>query len=183
MIVVLDACVLYPAYLRDMLLSAAEADLYDPRWSDDILAEVERNLLADVLTPEQVRHLVSEMCAAFLDALVHDYEALVPAMRNHPKDRHVVAAAVRTRAELIVTDNLRDFRADALEPFGLVAQSADAFLTRLYHINADSVIAVLREQAASYRRPPRTIHDVLDRLAIQAPTFASRVREDLDGEG
>lgn len=98
MIVVLDACVLYPAYLRDTLLSAAEADLYDPRWSDDILADVERNLVADVLTPEQVRHLIAEMCAAFPDALVHDYEALVPAMRNHPKDRHVVAAAVRAQA-------------------------------------------------------------------------------------
>lgn len=182
MIAVLDACVLYPAYLRDTLLCAAETDLYDPRWSDDILAEVERNLVVDVLTPEQVRHLVSEMCAAFPDALVHDYEALVPAMRNHPKDRHVVAAAVRAHAELIVTDNLRDFPADALAPFGVTAQSADAFLTRLYHINADSVIEVLREQAASYRRPPCTIYDVVDRLAIQAPTFVSRVREDLDGE-
>jgi predicted nucleic acid-binding protein len=183
MIVVLDACVLYPAYLRDTLLSTAEADLYDPRWSDDILAEVERNLVADVLTPEQVRHLIAEMCAAFPDALVHDYAALVPAMRNHPKDRHVVAAAVRAHAELIVTDNLRDFPADALAPFGVAAQSAAAFLTRLYHINADSVIEALREQAASYRRPPHTIHDVLDRLAVQAPTFAKRVRENLDGGG
>lgn len=82
-----------------------------------------------------------------------------------------------------MTDNLRDFPADALEPFGLVAQWADAFLIRLYHINADSVIEVLREQAASYRCPSHTMHDVLDRLAIQAPTFARRVREDLDGEG
>lgn len=183
MIAVLDACVLYPAYLRDTLLSAAEADLYDPRWSDDILAEVERNLVADVLTPEQVRHLVSEMCAAFPDALVHNYEALMPAMRNHPKDRHVVAAAVRAHAELIVTDNLRDFPADALAPFAITAQSADAFLTLLYHINADSMIAIVREQAASYRRPPRTLGDVLDRLAIQAPTFVKCVRENLDGGG
>lgn len=181
MIVVLDACVLYPAHLRDTLLRAAEADLYDPRWSDDILAEMERNLVADVLTPEQVRHLGDEMRAAFPEALVRDYAALIPLMRNDPKDRHVVAAAVHAGAELIVTDNLRDFPTDALTPFSITAQSADAFLTLLYHINADSMIALVREQAASYRRPPRTLGDVLDRLAIQAPTFVKRVREDLDG--
>jgi len=182
-LVVLDACVLYPMYLRDTLLRAAEAGLYEARWSADILLELRRNLVADVLTEEQVTRLLSAMFGAFLDVSVTGYEPLIPAMRNDPKDRHVLAAAVRAGASVIVTLNLRDFAVDALEPFGVVAQSPDDFLLRLYEVDPEAVMSLLSRQAASYVTPPRSIDEVLNRLYSVAPTFATfvaLVRQDTD---
>jgi hypothetical protein len=182
LVAVLDACVLYPMYLRDTLLRMAEVGLYEARWSQDVLNELRRNLTADALTEEQATRLIGAMQGAFPDAQVSGYEALIPTMRNHEKDRHVVAAAVRTGAEVIVTDNLRDFSSDALEPFGVTAQSSDMFLTRLFGIDPAAAIEVVTRQAASYRMPPRSVEEVLERLAIFAPAFAARVRVMLTAE-
>jgi predicted nucleic acid-binding protein len=129
---VLDANVLLPAALRDTLLRAADAGLYQVRWSDDILAEVKRNLVGDwKLAEEQAERLMGVMREAFPDALVTGYATLIDGMPNHPKDRHVLAAAVACRATVIVTQNLRDFPSDALEPFNVQVQSADAFFVEV----------------------------------------------------
>ncbi len=53
-------------------------------------------------------------------------------MTNDPKDRHVLAAAVMSQSQIIVTDNLRDFPGEALAPFNLESYSADQFLTLLF---------------------------------------------------
>ena len=179
LVAVLDACVLYPMYLRDTLLRAAEAGLYEAHWSEDILGELRRNLVADILSDEQAQRLIGAMQAAFPEAHVADYTALVPAMRNQEKDRHVVAAAVRIGAQVIVTDNLRDFPPETLAPFGIAALSADAFLARLFVIDAEVMVALLGEQAASYRLPPRSPSEVLQRLAIFAPRFVELVRGEM----
>ncbi len=101
---VLDANVLLPAARRDTLLRAADAGLYQVRWSDDILAEVKRNLVGDWnLAEEQAERLMGVMREAFPDALVTGYATPIDGMPNHPKDRHVLAAAVACRATVIVT--------------------------------------------------------------------------------
>jgi hypothetical protein len=109
--VVLDACVLVNAALRDTLLRLAEPPhLYLPRWSRDIMLETKRALETRLgLSPEQTAHLFDELGVHFADAWVEGYETLIPAMTNHPKDRHVLAAAVRCGAQMIVTFNLKDF--------------------------------------------------------------------------
>lgn len=68
------------------------------------------------------------MRTAFPDARVTGYESLIPAMTNHPKDRHVLAAAARADAAVIVTANLKDFPAAALEPYQIDAVHPDDFL-------------------------------------------------------
>lgn len=94
-VVVLDTSVLFPAPLCDTLLRAARRGLYRARWSADILAELQGNLIEDRgLNQAQARHRIDEMQAAFPEATVIDYRGLVGAMTNHPKDRHVLAAAV-----------------------------------------------------------------------------------------
>lgn len=110
--VVLDACVLYPMHLRDVLLQAAAEGLYQVYRSKEILDEATRNLIANlqIEEPKAVR-LLTMMSDAFPEAVVTDYEHLVDAMRNDPKDRHVVAAAVKAGAQVIVTENVRDFTA------------------------------------------------------------------------
>ncbi|WP_225994915.1 PIN domain-containing protein [Streptomyces arboris] len=89
--VVLDTCVLYPNYLRDTLLRLAEAELYEPLWSADILDELTRNV-AERIGPLKAKGLVDAMAGAFPESLVTGYAALLSAMTNDPKDRHVLAA-------------------------------------------------------------------------------------------
>lgn len=91
--VVLDTCVLYPNYLRDTLLRLAEAELYEPLWSADILDELARNV-AERIGPLKAKGLVDAMAGAFPESLVTGHAALLSAMTNDPKDRHVLAVAV-----------------------------------------------------------------------------------------
>ena len=101
--VVLDACVLFPFSLRDTLLHIAEAGLYQLYWSAEILEEMRRNLVKQQrATESKSSQLVTVMNQAFPDAMINDYELLIPMMTNHEQDRHVVAAAVKAKAKIIV---------------------------------------------------------------------------------
>lgn len=171
--VVLDACVLYPMYLRDTLLRAAEAGLFQPYWSADILDEVSRNIVADGRTSEAgAQRLLQMMRSAFPAAEVTGYDHLIASMLNDPKDRHVAAAAVMCGAEVIVTDNLDDFPSEALAPFNLEAQSADAFLSNLLSLAPDDMTFLIVAQAEDYTFPAMTAEELLNRLAKAVPTFA-----------
>lgn len=103
---------------------------------------------------------------AFPEAMVADHQALVPAMPNHPKDRHVVAAAVKAGAQVIVTSNLKDF---ASLPTGIEAQSPDEFLCGLFDLAPDLMLDIVREQAAALRNPPIGLGELLIGLKITAP--------------
>lgn len=151
--VILDACVLVNAALRDTLLRLAEppCSLYLPRWSKDIIEETRRALETKLgLTPAQTAHLFRQLEIHFSDAWVEGYDVFTQTMTNHSKDRHVLAAAVASGAQTIVTFNLKDFPADALVPWNIEAQSPDEFLIHQYHLDPVMVVAVLKEQAAQH---------------------------------
>lgn len=121
--VMLDACVLYPAPLRDLLMQLTAADLFRARWSHQIHSEWMRNLLANrpdlkQADLERVRDLMNLHAR---DSLVSGYETLIELIQNcpDPDDRHVIAAAYHAQADAIVTFNLKDFPAAALAPYGL----------------------------------------------------------------
>lgn len=109
--VLLDACVLVPMHLRNLLLSLAQEEFFDPIWSDNILQETQRALRDDIpgMTAEKAAEQVQRMRIAFPHAEVTGHEGLIRAMTNHRKDRHVLAAAVKGGADLLVTANVRDF--------------------------------------------------------------------------
>jgi len=173
---VLDACVLYPAVLRDTLLRSSNRGLYHCHWTDRILEEVRRNLVASGRTTEaQAEWLLATIRDKFQDGEVSGYDSLIDAMINDPKDRHVAAAAVACQAQVIVTINLRHFPAQAIEPFGVEAQSPDTFLTHLFHADAPALVDVIDRQAAALRRPPVPVEDILDKLSAFAPEFARLV--------
>lgn len=176
---VLDACVLFQAPLRDTLLRAADAGMYLPFWSLEILEEVRRNLVQDAkLTPAQAARLVEVMQAAFPGALVvGDLQATTASMRNHPKDRHVLAAAVASGAGVVVTHNIKDFQAADLDGTGVVAQSPDDFLLRLFAEHAEGLLLVTEEQAAQLRSPRRSWEGIIKSLEGLAPRFAAAVRQ------
>ena len=108
--VLLDTCVLLKSYLCDTLLSIAEEGVYRPLWSEHVLAELRRNLVKAGAKHEAVEHRLTQMAAYFPDARVTSYEELIGSMTNHPKDRHVLAAAVAGRADILVTENLKASR-------------------------------------------------------------------------
>jgi hypothetical protein len=109
-IAVLDACVLAPVPIVDTLLRLAAAqNSYIPGWSPQILEELSSTLLRFGLTKRQVDRRIERMMDSFPDALVQDFDELIPLMENDAKDRHVLAAAGKCNAQWIVSDNRRHF--------------------------------------------------------------------------
>jgi predicted nucleic acid-binding protein len=177
-LVVLDACVLAPAPLRDTLLRLAEEPrLYLPRWSDDIIAEMVRTLENRFgIAPQKTAYLVDELSKHFGDAWVTGYLPLIGSMTNHSKDRHVLAAAVRCSAEMIVTYNKRHFPPEALEPWGIEVLGPSTFLRYQYDLNPAAVVDKLHAQA---RNLGRSLPQQLKVLRVAVPAFVDAVAQDL----
>lgn len=167
-VAVLDANVLYPARLRDLLLRLAIDGQYAARWSERILDECFGNLAADRpdLSSEQLGRTRHLMDIAVPDAVVTDFDHLEDGIDlPDPDDRHVVAAAIASGADLIVTTNLADFPASSL-PNGMRATSADLLVFSLIAADVDAVLAVVEAQAASLRNPSMTVNELLDGLTV-----------------
>ncbi len=177
--VVLDACVLYPASLRDTLLRFAAADFFIPVCSERILDEVERNLLLDGrMNEQQAAHLRDRMEAIFADAWAPSaaIAGLEPAMTNDPKDRHVLAAAVVSEAQTIVTQNLKDFPPASTAPYGIDVQHPDEFLLGLHGLAPGLSAGIVTMQAAALQRPPLSVDELLANLTVAGvPEFAAAV--------
>jgi PIN domain len=165
-----DACVLYPAPLRDLLMYVAVTDLYRARWSNAIHDEWIRSLLRDRpdLTREQLQRTRELMNAHVRDCLVTGYEPLIPALSlPDPNDRHVLAAAIHCGADVIVTFNLRHFPDDILKPFGIEAQHPDDFLSYQLDLAPNIVCAAAKRQRTGLKNPPKTVEQYLESLERQ----------------
>jgi hypothetical protein len=168
--VVFDSCVLYPAPLRDLLMHVAVTDLFRVKWTEEIHVEWNRGVLRDRpdLTEEQLHRTRDLMNSHVRDCLVRGYESLIPGLTlPDPDDRHVLAAAIRTGAHLIVTFNLKDFPADALTPYGIEAQHPDEFLRFQLGLAANIVCAAAKRHRASLRNPPKDVDAYLATLEAQ----------------
>jgi predicted nucleic acid-binding protein len=155
-VALLDANVLYPAPLRDLLLQLAFAGLFQARWSAVIDDEWRRNLL--IARPElavQIALTQEVMHRAIPDALVTGYEARIADLSlPDPDDRHVLAAAITAAADVIVTFNLNDFPPAALAPYGVEAQHPDAFLRSFIAAMPYQVLEGVRHCLSRLTRPP-----------------------------
>jgi len=184
-IVIYDACVLYPAPLRDLLIRVANAAIVQARWSERILDECFTSIARqrpDLPTGalDRTRALMND---AVPDCLVTGFEPLEEALKlPDPDDRHVLAAAIQANAQVIVTFNLGDFPADALAPYDIEAKHPDGFLLDSLDIAPGAMVRCLTEQAAVLRNPPRTVAEVLETLREQGLVRAvARFRELLGG--
>jgi hypothetical protein len=135
--------------LADTLLRMAEAPrLYLPKWSDMIIEEVTRNLIGKFkMDPAKASRREEELHRHFPEAWVEGFEPLIDVMTNDPKDRHVLAAAVRSDSELIGTYNRRDFPISSVEQFDIEVQGPSTFLRGLYDIDPGLTVHKLYEQA------------------------------------
>jgi hypothetical protein len=173
---VLDACVLVPVSLADTLLRVAEKGLYRPLWSGRILAEAQ-GAIEEIRPGTDVTKRFAGMRQAFSDAMVTGWEALQDGIfLPDPDDRHVVATAIRGGAHGIITANLADFPASALDPLGLESGHPDDFLLDQLDLSPSTILQVIREQAADTRRPPLTRHDLAATLGrAGVPRFADEI--------
>lgn len=167
---VYDACVLYPAPLRDFLMWLALTDLFKARWTDEIHDEWMRNVLLNRtdLTLAQLTRTKNLMNANVRDCLVTGYSSLIPALElPDPGDLHVLAAAIRSGASFIVTFNLLDFPTMALAPYGVEAIHPDEFILQLIDLDAFEVLKAAYRQLSTLKNPPRTRDEYLNTLLKQ----------------
>lgn len=178
--VVIDACVLFNAPVRDTLLRAAEYSLYRLHWSQQILDETTKNLTesdgkkAARMTHAQANHLRTQLTDAFPEAMVQVPADLISRMKNDLKDRHVAATAFASHAQVIVTFNLDDFAPSYLEEFNIEAQHPDVFLLYLFALRPNTIVQILLEQADDLRG--FTFDSLLDKLRPHVPNFVAAVK-------
>lgn len=174
---VYDACILYPAPLRDFLMWLGLSGRFRARWSVQIHDEWKRNLLKNRpdLTAEQLDRTSALMDRAIPDALVAGYEPLVAGLAlPDPDDRHVLAAAIRCHASVIVTFNEKDFPANILESFGLEAQHPDVFVENLFDLDQAAVVAAAQRQRQQLKSPPMDVDRYLEALRKQVLTQTAK---------
>ncbi len=169
-VAVLDACVLYPFHLRNVLVQAAIDRLIDARWTNEIHGEWMRSLIADVPSIPLERLLATRqlMNIALPGATVSGYAELIPTLElPNPDDRHVVAAAITARAQVILTWNLRDFPAAALKKHGIRRQTPDAFLAELYDREPELMVSLLANARRNLNKSRVSAAEFIDILAAQ----------------
>lgn len=165
--VVYDTNVLFPNEMRDLLveIAAHPAGIVRARWSAHILEELRRNLHEKRgIELAKLDRLAELMGRAVRDALVEGYEELIPGLTGlpDPDDRHVLAAAIRCHAQVIVTQNLKDFPAGCLQRYGMEAQSADTYLLHLVELAPGVVYGAIREISERRTRAPKRVRDLVD---------------------
>lgn len=158
---IIDACSLVSVWRRNLLLTLAEAEFFRARWSAEILGETERALAKIHAkrgcddSSERAAKAVASMRRAFPEAEVHDYQSLVGACSElpDPNDRHVLAAALRTQAQAIVTENMKHFPSRMLEEQGLEVRSADDFIADTIALDEGRAVAAIREMRERLKNP------------------------------
>ena len=152
----LDACVLYPAPLRDFLMHLALLDLFRARWTEEIHTEWSRNVLRQRpdLKQEQLQRTRELMNLHVRDALVKGYEHLIAELTLPDiDDRHVLAAAIHSQSDFVVTFNLRDFPAATLAAYRVKAIHPDSFVLTLFALDEERVHLAAERQRRSLKNP------------------------------
>lgn len=165
----IDACTLADVFRRNLLLTLAEAEFFRVRWSATILDETERAIagmaaqkgLADA--SGRAARARRAMEAAFEEAMVEGHALLLPSATGLPDagDHHVLAAALKTQTQTIVTENLRDFPAAILAPLGIEARSADDFIADTIALDTGRAIPAIRRMRQRFQRPAMTAETML----------------------
>ncbi|MFV1872339.1 MAG: putative toxin-antitoxin system toxin component, PIN family [Oleiphilus sp.] len=179
--VILDACVLYPAPLRDLLMRLALTDLFKARWTDQIHEEWINALLrvGNKFSREKLETIRDLMDENVRDAKVADYESLIDNL-NLPdqNDRHVLATAIRCNADAIVTANVKDFPKEELEKYSIEVIHPDDFICYQIELDAGLVCNTVKRQRKALNNPPKSVEEILVHLQkCQLPQTVSALRK------
>jgi predicted nucleic acid-binding protein len=172
-VVVLDACVLYPAPLRDFLMHLALTNLFHARWTEEIHEEWMRSLLKNRsdLTQERLYRTKDLMNSQVHGCLVSGYEYLIPSLTlPDENDRHVLAAAIQSEANTIVTFNLSDFPYKVLQQYDIEAQHPDDFISGWVDVAPIVVCGAAQRQRLNLKNPPKSVEESLVSYTAQGLT-------------
>lgn len=178
--VLFDACVLYPAPVRDVLLQLASKGLFRGRWTQKIQDEWIRNLLKNRpdLNQNQLEYTCKMMNDSVLDCLVVDYEDLATGILLPDRDDvHVLAAAIKCQAQTIVTFNLKDFPNEVLQKYGIEAQHPDTFLRHQLDLDLPTFLSCIKTIRSRLNKPPMNAKDYLFTLFSHLPQTVSILKE------
>lgn len=170
--VLLDACVLYPTVLREILIGVAEEGLYRPLWSARILEEWARAARRNGGATDEVfaRGEIAVLRARFPEAEVAPRPGLEARLYlPDENDIHVLASAIAGGAEEILTFNATDFPRATLREEGLERRDPDGFLWQLWSENPGPVAGVVEKVRAEAERlsgEPRTLRGLLKRAKL-----------------
>lgn len=167
---VLDACVLYPAPLRDLLLSLAAEGVFGARWTLEIQDEWIRNLSANRtdLKPEALARTVELMNDAIEDCLIENYEFMIGSLNlPDPNDRHVLAAAIVGHADAIVTFNLKDFPDAVANLHGIEILHPDDFVVAQYDLDPIRFLRIIKANRDRLKNPPKSAEDFIETYELQ----------------
>ncbi len=160
----IDACTPAGALKRNLLLSLAEAEFFRVRWSACVLDETEK-AIAKILfekgaadSEERAGRARASMEAAFEEALVTEFDNFLCDCEGlpDPADAHVVAAALKTQAAMIVTENLKHFPQEMLTPLNIEVKSADAFIADTIALDPGRAVAAIRQMRLRFKNPEKT---------------------------
>lgn len=168
--VLYDACVLYPAPLRDLLMHLALTGLFRAKWTNQIHDEWITSLLRDRpdLTLTQLTRTRQLMDTHVFEALVEGYEQRIENLAlPDPDDRHVLAAAIESKSSLIVTWNVRHFPDEILKPYGIAAVTPDAFILDQIELSPELVVQAVRRHKDSLKSPALTWPEYFQNLENQ----------------
>ncbi|MBP0020906.1 MAG: PIN domain-containing protein [Cyanobacteria bacterium SBLK] len=168
-----DACVLYPAPLRDILVELATTDMFRGRWTNQIHDEWIRNVLKNRpdLKEEQLIRTKELMNQHARDPLIEGYEALIPTLELPDEgDCHVLAAAIRGQCDVIVTMNLKHFPKSVLSIYDIEAQHPDRFIADLIDLYPRKVLSSVQIVQKRLKNPPKSFSEYLDTLLKQGLT-------------
>jgi len=178
---IIDACTLADTLKRNLLLTLAEAGFFRLRWSGPILDETEAAIdgilrkkgRADAA--DRAKRARASMEAAFEDAMVTDFDIFLPAAAGlpDPDDAHVVAAAIKTQAAMIVTENLKDFPAAILDTLDIEAKPADEFIADTIALDEGRAVAAIRRMRERFEKPEMTAEELL--LSMEATGLVEAV--------
>jgi hypothetical protein len=160
----LDANVMRGQLTNDILLSLADRDIFEPRWTQGVLDEMRRNRPPGV-SEERIDRRISQMNRHFPDAMVTGHEPLVDRMRADEKDKHVVAGAVHSGADVLVTENMKDFSPPSAGEDAMRVEKLSQFLSRKLEQNPERVVPALRAMVDRNRLDPRTMPALIDKMA------------------
>jgi len=175
--IVLDTNVLYSAPVRDIILRLAEKETFSVHWSEQILQELERNLEKKPgLSHDKIRVLITEMTRAFPDACI-DTQNIDPIKLSAQENKHVVATAIQSQSEVIVTQNISDFPDNELALYNLEAQTPDEFLVHHFTLEETKTVRTVTELLEDLTNPPYTPDEYLSKLEqVGLVTFAQLLR-------
>lgn len=170
MIVVLDACVIYSNVLRHIFMYMGVDGIFKPKWSATILNECFDNIKLNrpdisIHHLEKTRQLMDQ---SIPDAKVMNFSHLINSLSlPDENDRHVLAVAIHSKAERIVTFNLKDFPEENILPYGIKAQHPDEFLTDLFFKNSEKIESMLEKYRKSLKNPPFSMEQFIETLQKQ----------------